>query len=466
VKVLKTIMNLMLILAMLGLAITPELDAQTFTTLHSFSAGFYNSDGASPQAGLISSGNTLYGTTYFGGSYYSGIVFAVNTDGTGFTNLLTFTFGPNTYHASSYLVPGQHPNGLILSGNTLYGTAESGGTNDSGTVFAVNTDGTDFTNMHTFSGSSDGANPYGSLILLGSTLYGTASQGGSSNAGTIFAINTKGMGFTNLYSFTGGSDGASPQAGLISSGNTLYGTTFSGGSSNAGTVFAINTDGTDFTNLYSFTGGSDGANPYAGLILSGDTLYGTTYFGGTVFAINTNGTDFTTLHNFIRSDGADPCARLVLSGNTLYGTTARGGYSGGGTVFAVNTNGMGFTNLYSFDYFNPLFFGGENALILSGNTLYGTTIGGGGANNGTVFILSFAPQLAIIPYGGDVILTWPTNSVAGFDYSGFTLQSTTNLFPAAWNTVSPGPIVIGGQDVVINSISGAQQFYRLSQSPP
>src|SRR6266851_618797 len=81
--------------------------------------------------------------------------------------------------------------------------------------------------------------------------------------------------FTTLHSFTGGSDGASPYAGLItnSSGNTLYGTTANGGSSGRGTVFAVNTDGTGFTNLHSFNY-SDGSNPWSGLILSGNTLYG------------------------------------------------------------------------------------------------------------------------------------------------------------------------------------------------
>lgn len=99
---------------------------------------------------------------------------------------------------------------------------------------------------------------------------------------------------TTLHSFTNGSDGVNPAAGLVLSGHTLYGTTYAGGSSHVGMVFAVNTDGTDFTNLYSFTGLSDGRSPIAGLILSGDTLYGTTTYPdinpipgcGTVFALN------------------------------------------------------------------------------------------------------------------------------------------------------------------------------------
>jgi uncharacterized repeat protein (TIGR03803 family) len=232
------------------------------------------------------------------------------------------------------------------------------------------------------------------------------------------------------YSFTGSSDIVivGPYAGLILSGNTLYGTANGGGSSSNGMVFAVNTDGTGFTNLHSFTAAS---GPYP---------------------------------HYINSDGAYPGAGLILSGNTLYGMARQGGSSGGGTVFAVNTDGTGFTTLYSFTAFwNGNSDGGlpESGLILSGNTLYGTAWVGGSSGNGTVFSLSLPtppPQLTIIPSGANVILTWPTNA------AGFTLQSTTNLGSSAvWTTNSPGPVVVNGQNTVTNPISGAQQFYRLSQ---
>jgi uncharacterized repeat protein (TIGR03803 family) len=215
-----------------------------------------------------------------------------------------------------------------------------------------------------------------------------------------------------------------------------------------------------------------GAYPYAGLILAGNTLYGTTYQGGgtdsgTVFAISTNGTGFTTLHSFTGS--GNPACSLILSGKTLYGTTADAtSFVGGGAVFAVNTDGTCFTNLY---YFSLLLTDVTNAdgtvpvggLTLSLNTLYGTAQYGGSSGNGTVFSLSFAPQLAIVPAGANVVLSWPTN-VAGFDYTGYALQSTTNLVsPAVWTNISPAPVILNGQNMVTNPISGAQQFYRLIQ---
>src|SRR5882672_5093051 len=113
-----------------------------------------------------------------------------------------------------------------------------------------------FTVLHAFTSASgpnatnsDGANPSGGLILSGGTLYGTTVYGGSSGWGTVFAVRTNGSGFTTPHNFTGGSDGANPSAGLILSNNTLYGTASGGGSLGAGTVFAVNTIGTGFTNL-------------------------------------------------------------------------------------------------------------------------------------------------------------------------------------------------------------------------
>ena len=475
------------LVACLGLTLAGRVTAQTFTALHSFTAADYdrsnmpqgyptiitNSDGAHPQARLILSGNTLYGTTPDGGPPGFGTVFAVNTDGTGFTNLHIFT-------AANYIDNGGGVNGvfinsdgirpyggLILSGNTLYGTARSGGTSGYGTVFSINTDGTGFTTLHSFADPYFG--PVAGLILSGNTLYGTTIGGGSSLFGTVFAVNTDGTGFTTLHSFTAGSDGCSPKAGLILSGNTLYGTTSECGSSGYGTVFAVNTDGTGFRTLHGFFAISDGAYPRAKLILLGNTLYGTTTgggssFNGTVFAINTDGTGFRKLHNFTGgSDESDPYAGLIASssGNTLYGTASSWTQNGNGTVFAVNTNGTGFTTLYRFT-------GGSDGakpmadLLLSGNTLYGTASFGGTNGSGTVFSLSLdpviRPQLTIIRSAPNVILSWPTNA------TGFVLQSaTTPTNGGDWRNWLLRSTITNGQNVVTVNPTSPTAFFRLRQ---
>jgi uncharacterized repeat protein (TIGR03803 family) len=314
---------------------------------------------------------------------------------------------------------------LLLSGDTLYGTTTGG----RGTLFKVNTDGTGFMNLHSFtagsgpvpaSTNSDGVTPVGALNLLGETLYGTARFGGTSDRGTLFKIETNGTGFAVLHAFSGGSDGCCPSARLVISDNILYGTAIAGGIPNSGTIFKVNANGTGFTNLYDFTAGStnssgtytnsDGAFPFAPLILSGTTLYGTANSTGpsghgTVFKVNTDGTGFRVLHGFsagpgiwpnvINSDGANPWAQLILSGNTLYGTANAGGSSGLGTVFKVKTDGTGFTNLHSFTTLSkgPPFPAGTNSdgaspqggLVLLGNTLYGTATYGGSSGGGTLF---------------------------------------------------------------------------------
>src|SRR6267378_1456610 len=108
--------------------------------------------------------------------------------------------------------------------------------------------------------NSEGINPNAGVIVSGNTIYGTTATAGNSGKGTVFALNTDGTGFRILHSFTGGSDGGHPWSGLIVSSNTLYGTAYSGGSSGRGTVFALNTDGTGFTNLHNFTANPFGTN--------------------------------------------------------------------------------------------------------------------------------------------------------------------------------------------------------------
>src|SRR5439155_12988623 len=178
------------------------------------------------------------------------------------------------------------PYDLLLSEGILYGTA-GGGTSGDGMVFGVNADGTGFTNLHNFSPAisnslgintnSDGIRTAG-LVLTGSTLYGVTVYGGSFGNGTLFKLNKDGTAFTNLYNFSSfngyftnagagfgtgtNAEGANPSASLTLSADNLYlfGTTENGGMFGQGTMFKVNTDGTGFTILHSFTTSSYGTN--------------------------------------------------------------------------------------------------------------------------------------------------------------------------------------------------------------
>jgi uncharacterized repeat protein (TIGR03803 family) len=189
----------------LALTLATVASAQTYTVLKSFTP----SDGWCPFAGLVLAGSTLYGTTYGGGSSYCGVVFKLNSEGSGYAVLKSFTGSDGALpHA-----------GLVLAGSTLYGTTQyggssySGGFSGDGVVFKVNADGSGYAALKNFSGN-DGARPGASLLLAGSTLYGTTYNGGSSDCGVVFKVDTDGAGFAALKSFTG-SDGKNPAAGLV-----------------------------------------------------------------------------------------------------------------------------------------------------------------------------------------------------------------------------------------------------------
>jgi len=366
---------------LLSAVVNHSAQAQTFGLLYSFTN---ETDGGYPYSTLVqdAAGN-LYGTTYYGGAYTYGTAFELSTG----PETVLHSFGNGMGDGSSPFA------GLVRdSSGNLYGTTYSGGASGYGTVFMLDTTGKE-TILHSFAGGADGNSPiYGSLVRDGSgNLYGTTKLGGASGVGTVFKVTKTGK-ETVLYSFTNGLDGGYPFGGLVrdSSGN-LYGTTYSGGASSVGTVFKVTKTGTE-TVLYNFAGGADGEYPYAGLVRdTSGNLYGTTSEGGhsnvgTVFKVTPTGHE-TVLYSFAGGkDGANPFAGLVrdTKGN-LYGTTEAGGASGVGTVFELTATGKE-TVLHTFtagktDGANP--FGGL-VRDAAGN-LYGTTFVGGAFGHGAVY---------------------------------------------------------------------------------
>lgn len=415
--------------------------AQTYTVLHRFSL----TDGAFPVGNVIldASGN-LYSTTASGGNAFGGTVFELEEPSGTESVLYNFTDGNDGGFPIAGLV-------RDASGN-LYGTTTQGGSSGAGVVFKVDSSGE--TVLYTFTGGADGGYPFGLVMDKSGNLYGITFVGGAINTtncgtsgcGVVFKVDTSGN-ETVLHSFSGGADGGFPEGGHLifdSSGN-LYGTTSSGGTTNAycgtfgcGVVFKMDTSGNE-TVLYSFTGvptgtTGDGASPFSGVTMDkSGNLYGTTIGGGTlnttscfggcgtVFQLNTHSHHETVLYRFTgnstpgtNGDGEEPYGTVVMdaSGN-LYGTTAYGGYLassgecsafGCGIVFKVDPSSRKETVLHTFTGTQGTTTGdgevpqADLTIDASGN-LYGTTLDGGSSstscNNppfyggcGTVFKLS------------------------------------------------------------------------------
>jgi len=394
-----------ILVILIGIFVLALPDPAQATLLHEFS--WLTDNGRSPKYGkLVLSGTTLYGTTVYGGSNGSGTIYKIQTNGTGFTLLHSFAGGTGD---------GNNPYGsLLLSGTTLYGMTYAGGGADKGTIFKIQTGGTGFQVLHEFAGApDDGRFPSGSLILDGSTLYGMTGYGGANDKGTVFKIQTSGTGFFIIHDFADGTtDGRYPEGSLVLSGSTVYGMTPYAGLHGLGTVFKVETNGSDFSLLHSFAGGvDDGQYPYGSLALSGSTLYGMASMGGDddkglVFKIGIDGLGFALLHEFAggSADGASPSGSPVISGTFLYGTTAQGGGEpqGYGTVFRLALDGGGYAVLNKFaggtgDGANP-----SSDVLIAGSAIYGTTYYGGDSDVGVVFSLPLPPGLDLVsPNGGE-----------------------------------------------------------------
>ena len=332
----------------------------SFTVLHTFTGG---SDGGNPVAALAqASDGTLYGTTAIWGRTEwptNCNIFNITTDGT-FGVVCSFTENGGAVPLTGL---------MQASDGNLYGTTSQGGSNNLGTVFRMTTEGV-LTPIYSFAGGADGAYPQGpALVEVGQgALYGTVGS-------NVFRISTQGD-FTTVYSFSGGGDGNGATALTRGADGNLYGTA-AGGISNAGTILRL-TPGGALQTLYSFTGGTDGASPTALTVANDGDFYGAAFSGGssnlgTIFRLSTNGA-FTMLYSFTgQNNDADPIGLVQGSDGKLYGNTAT-------TIFRITTNGV-YSHLYTF----PSGFGnGRGQLVpASDGQLYWAATDWPAANNAT-----------------------------------------------------------------------------------
>ena len=361
-----------LVVVLLGALVFPGVGRGDYDILHRFACA--PTDGAKAYGSLVYGSNYFYGMTSQGGSRGAGIIFKIGRDGGLYDILYVFSGGTD----------GGSPFGnLLLSGTTLYGMTSKGGDNGSGVIFRINTDGNDYTVLHSFSQAyNDGSSPRGSLLLSGGMLYGMTYSGGAGTGctgrcGTIFSLNISNMSFKILHSFNNlPNDGARPSYGsLILSDSTLYGMTSAGGSEDGGAIFKIGTSGSGYSVLHSFgSATNEGYAPLGSLVLSGSTLYGMTSKGGaksfgTIFRINTNGSNYAVLHSFpdrnVTSDGYTPYGSLILLDDTLFGMASNGGGTNDGVIFQIGTDGSDYTIIHRF---------GDGTVANDGGAPYGDPI--------------------------------------------------------------------------------------------
>jgi len=408
----KPIFVIFITLLLVSSIVPTHAQAQKFKVLHTF----HGKDGAYPTGGLIrdSDGN-FYGITNEGGTskgcpHGCGTAFEFASSGKE-TVLYSFTGknGDGEYPAS-WVSPVRDAAGNV------YGTTSSGGDltecgDGCGVVFELNKEDKE-TILHIFGKGTDGAEPTSGLIRdAHGNLYGTTEIGGANNGGTLFRI-TKGGAYSILHSFDFpgmGTDGADPVGPMTQdlSGN-LYGTTVAGGENDCGTIFKLDTHKKE-TVFFSFPCGPGGDGPYGQLLVdSAGNIYGTTKVGGNsgcfdgggcgvVFKVDSSGTE-SVLYTFSGgSDGGYPFAGLVKdAAGDLYGTTINGGDAGVGVVFELEASGNE-TVLHSFTGGSDGSFPGDLFMNSTGN-LYGLASGGGNAKCqdgcGTLFriILGIKPS--------------------------------------------------------------------------
>ncbi len=261
-----------------------------------------------------------------------------------------------------------------------------------------------FATLFTFPGGGSGSTPNGGLVLgSAGLLYGTTFSGGSANDGTLFSLNPADSNFVTLYSFAGGTNGAAPVEKLtIGAEGILYGDTEYGGPADSGTVFSFALATQQLTTIYAFKGLADGASPGGGLLIdSNGNLDGNAELGGAdnlgaIFQITPNTGTEKTLYSFTGKASGDDPAIIEFNGTGMIVGDAKkgGGAANAGTLFTLNPTTKKLKTLYKFSGgANGTGPSGELAFDASGN-MYGTTLTGGASNVGTIF--KYTPSSATL----------------------------------------------------------------------
>lgn len=308
--------------------------------------------GITPEGSLTTDGAMIYGRAQNGGSYGGGVTFSLVPEGAVYTVLHNFGGTGDAGYP-------RH-DAMILEGNELYGMVMGDGNTDLGAVFTHDKNGNNYKVLHSFKGGAqDGNRPHSCPRLnpADGMLYGITELGGANDVGTLFRINTDGTGFQLLHSFSTDTEGSNSHGAVTFNGTILYAMALKGGANGKGTVFSFNTADNSYKVVHTFAGSpDDGASPeHCNTLLINDRLYGTTTKGGAsdygaIWSMRTDGTDFRLLYSFKGSSyGSCPLGSLMYdsSSATFYGLTS-GKNVGEATLYSLTMSGV-YTTLHTFD---------------------------------------------------------------------------------------------------------------------
>ena len=365
--------------------------------------------------GLIEAGGKLWGMTRTGGGENSGTIFSIETDGTGFTIIHEFD-----------QTNGSTPRGELLHyDNKLWGTTAGGGENGHGVLFNIEMDGTSFNKFHDFD-NTNGGNPDGNLVESNGKLWGLCTRGGDENYGIIFSVDESET-VTNIHDF-GFVDGSDANGSLVAANGLLYGLTESGGKGGSGVIFSVDPINSSFEGVIHDFVNDNGSEPSGSLLLFENKLWGMTTYGGTegyglIFHSALDGSDYTIVHSFSETDGAYPHGSLIHHEGKFLGLTEEGGENGLGVLFSLSDDGTGYTVEHHFDGTDgqqPL-----GSLIQRNGILYGTTSRGGVFTTGVIFrwIVSVSTYEKLF----DFTSTNGTFPSADLTYAGEKLWGTTQF---------------------------------------
>ena len=226
--------------------------------------GFDGADGSQPYSGVTPVNGVFYGVTWYGGPNNSGTIFKLDASGK-LTQLYAF---PDSRIGCNPL------DAVTVVGHVLYGTTTFCGAGSAGTVYAFDLDSGRASLLHAFAANPNGSAEPNALVYQDGALYGTTFDDGG--AGNAYKIDLKTGQYSVLHQFSGGADGGVPSSGLTALHGKLYGVTEEGGADGYGTVYSIDPATGDEAVVHSFTGGTDGDTPFAGLLADGGALYGST----------------------------------------------------------------------------------------------------------------------------------------------------------------------------------------------